>query len=106
MRATAWSNGSPSSSGAGYGLKISREDRDRFFDRSWKEIFLQLPGQSSFAVPVSESFWRSCTELRSASIGQWLILNNLAPWPRGEPPVLSLLRIGDYTFSVRAAASR
>jgi len=103
MRATAWSNGSPISSGAGYGLKISREDRDHFFDRSWKEILLQLPGQDPVAVPVSGSFWRSCTELRSASIGRWLILNDLAPWTRGEPPVLSLLRTGDHLFSLRAA---
>ena len=103
MRATAWSNGSPSSSGAGCGLKISREERDRFFDSGWKEISLQLPGQDSVAVPVSESFWKSCTELHSASIGRWLIVNGLAPWLRGKPPVLILLRTGDHTFSVRAA---
>jgi hypothetical protein len=100
MRATAWSNGSPSPTGAGYGLKISREDRDRFFDRSWKEIVLHLPGQEPTLISLSASFWKSCTELRSSSIGQWLISRRLAPWPRGEPPVLTLLRAGDKEFRI------
>ena len=100
MRATAWSNGSPRQSGAGYGLKISRQDRDRFFDQKWPTIILRLPGEDPTNVPLSQSFWRSCTELHSAAIGRWLILNGLAPWPRGKPPVLSLQCTGDRAFSV------
>ena len=90
MLATAWSNGSPRRSGAGYGLKISRQDRDRFFDQSWSTVVIHLPEQDPTSVPLSESFWRSCTELRSAAIGRWLLLNGLAPWPRGKPPVIEL----------------
>jgi hypothetical protein len=102
MRATAWSNGSPRGSGAGYGLKISRQDRDRFFDHGWSAIVLHLPGQDPANVPLSESFWRSCTELRSVAIGRWLILSGLAPWPRGNPPVLTLQQTGDRAFRVVA----
>ena len=98
MRATAWSNGSARNSGAGYGLKISRQDRDRFFDHRWSAIVLCPPGQGPAGVPLSESFWRSCTELRSAAIGRWLVLNELAPWPRGKPPVLELQKTGDRAF--------
>jgi hypothetical protein len=100
MKATAWSNGNPGSSGSGYGLKISREDRDRFFDRSWKEIVLHLPGQEPTPISLSASFWKSCTELRSSSIGRWLMERGLAPWTRGEPPVLTLLRTGDKEFRI------
>ena len=104
MRATAWSNGSPRHSGAGYGLKISRQDRDQFFDQRWSAIILHLPGQDPTSIPLSESFWRSCTELRSAAIGHWLLRSGLAPWPSGKPPVLALQRIGDRAFSVAAGS--
>jgi hypothetical protein len=40
MRATAWNNGSHSATGAGYGLRISRQDRDRFFDPQWRRLCL------------------------------------------------------------------
>ncbi len=73
MRATAWSNGSPTSSEAGYGLRISAVDRDRFFDRAWTEIVLDLPDQSSTSIPLSDSFWKRCSELRSAAVGRWLL---------------------------------
>ncbi len=42
MKVTGWSNGSPSASGAGYGLRISAADRDRYFDRSWSEVSIEL----------------------------------------------------------------
>ena len=103
IRAIAWTNGSQRSSGAGYGIKISRHDRDRFFDPSWSAIVLQLPGQDPVIIQLSESFWKSCIELRSAAIGRWLILNGLAPWPPGSPPVVPLHKTGERAFSVRAA---
>ena len=102
MRATGWSNGSARASGAGYGLKISRQDRDRFFDQRWSAIVLHLPGHEPVNVPLSESFWRSCTELHSAAIGRWLIHNNLAPWHPGKPPVIELRKTSDRTFKVIA----
>ncbi len=41
---TAWHNGSPQPSGAGYGLKITAEDRDRHVDRTWQTIIVELRG--------------------------------------------------------------
>jgi|HubBroStandDraft_1064217.scaffolds.fasta_scaffold3690907_1 hypothetical protein len=40
---TAWSNGKFHLSGAGYGFKVSIQDRDRYFNRTWKEVTLVLP---------------------------------------------------------------
>jgi hypothetical protein len=105
IRATAWSNGSAHDSGAGYGLKISRQDRDRFFERSWSAIELQVPGQGTTTVQLSASFWRSCTELRSAAIGRWLIGNGLAPWPKGSPPVVGIQPTGERAFSILKSAT-
>ncbi len=79
MRAVGWSNGSPLSSGAGYGLKVSVGDRDRFFQRTWAEVVLDLPGQGAVPVRLSESFWRDCSELRSAAVGRSMLAVGLAP---------------------------
>lgn len=100
MRVTAWSNGRPLASGAGYGLKVGRADRDRYFKPSWKEVRLLFEDGARVSVPLSQSFWRSCTELRSSVIGRWLIRENLAPWPRGHPPTVLLEPVGDGRFRV------
>jgi hypothetical protein len=43
MESTAWNNGSFHSSGAGYGFKVPIDDRDRFFERSWGSVVVELP---------------------------------------------------------------
>jgi hypothetical protein len=44
MIVTAWHNGSPRSTGAGYGLKVSRADRDKCFARTWSRVALDTGG--------------------------------------------------------------
>ena len=101
MRATAWNNGAHHASGAGYGLKVSVADRDRYFGRDWSAITLEIPGRVAVSVPVAESFWRRCSELRSAELGRWLRDEGLAPWTKGQPPVLQLEKVEDNRFRVR-----
>lgn len=88
MIVTAWNNGSPHESGAGYGLKVSIEDRNRYFDRMAKKITIELPSGSRFDVNTAKkSFWSAtCRELISKEIGEWLLQNGFAPWPKGHPP--------------------
>jgi hypothetical protein len=52
-------------------------------------------------VAISPSFWRRCTELRSAEIGRWLHGNGLAPWPPGRPPNVIMEQIADNRFAVK-----
>ena len=99
MRATGWSNGNPSPSGAGLGLRISKADRDRYFLPGWECLVLVLPGVV-ITVPLSASFWRTCTEFRSAALGRWLLQSGLAPWPKGAPPTVALLPIKDDRFAL------
>ncbi len=54
-RAVGWSNGSPGSSGAGYGLKFSAEDRDHVFERAWAGVVLDLPEHGAVSVRLSGS---------------------------------------------------
>ena len=101
---TAWNNGKHHVSGAGYGLKLHAPDRDRYFQRKWETVILELQG---FPVPVEvnidkNSFWGpKCRELISKKIGLWLIENSLAPWPKGKPPKLFILPVNGNRFSVR-----
>jgi hypothetical protein len=81
MKATGWSNGRPLSSGAGYGLRISVSDRNRFFLPDWSHVLLEVDGGGPLVVALSASFWKTCTELRSAEIGRWLLSSD---WPRGQ----------------------
>lgn len=90
MHATAWNNGKHHASGAGYGIRISVDDRDRFFSKEWEHAVLDLAGEVESTVWLTDSFWRACSELRSAEIGRWLRRHGLAPWPKGAPPALTV----------------
>ena len=100
MRATGWNNGSCSASGAGYGLRVSREDRDRYFDATWEQALFHLDGETVVIARLSPSFWRSCSELRSAELGKWFRHHGVAPWPKGRPPELEIRPMGGNRFSV------
>lgn len=101
---TAWNNGEHHRTGAGYGLKISEADRDRFLSRSWRTIFLAIPGFSqSTEVNISKgSMWDGpCRELIHSDIGQWLIREGRAPWPARQPPKVEIAVIGPRQFAAR-----
>ncbi len=88
MKVTAWNNGKHHKSGAGYGIKISLIDRDRYFKKSWESIYLKLPnGVDAEINTYKASFWNdSCRELISKEIGKWFIDYKKAPWHFGSPP--------------------
>lgn len=94
---TAWNNG-----GSGYGLRVAREDRARFFRRAWRTVTVALPnGRGVAAVNLTSTFWTTCPELRSASIGAWLRQNRMDTWPSGQPPTFTLLPTGRASFRLR-----
>jgi hypothetical protein len=102
FHATGWSNGHPLPTGAGYGLKVSQLDRDRHFRHEWTGVTLALEGRGRpIEVGLSPSFWRGCSELRSAEIGRWLMANRLAPWPKGVPPRVRVEPLGGSEFRIR-----
>lgn len=99
MEVRGWSNGSPNNdTGAGYGIRLSPSDRDRWFRQDWSNVTLHLEDGGKTQVNVSPSFWRCCTELRHKAIGRFLIDRGLAPWPKGSPPRLSLEPMGGRHF--------
>jgi hypothetical protein len=96
--ATAWNNG-----GSSYGIKISRNDRDKFLNPIWPNILLRIPGLAE-AVEVGiakASMWQgNCRELIHKQIGDWLRREGAAPWPKGRPPRVRVKRLGERTFEL------
>ena len=106
FRATAWNNGDWRDTGAGYGLKISAEDRDRHFERDWDTVTLRLVGERTSRLAEANvakaSFWGAqCRELIKLEIGRWLIENGFRRWPRNAPPRFRMRLIDRREFEVR-----
>ena len=103
MKARGWSNGSPSATGSGYGIAISKADRDAHFTSGLGSVTLLLEGGPNVIVMLSASFWRNCPEFRNADIGRWLLNQGLAPWPKGRPPRLRIDTVKPGVLRVQRA---
>jgi hypothetical protein len=107
VRAVGWRGGSADDrSPAGYGIKFTPADRDRHFDPEWTRVVLELADGPTIEVPLTESFWRSCSELRSADLGRWRLTAGCAPWPKHAPPRIAVNPIADNRFSARILEQR
>jgi hypothetical protein len=102
MVVTGWNNGTKRLTGAGYGLRITENDRNVFFQRSWSSVIVDLPNGTTVNPNLSASFWktgpRKCIELRNAQIGRWMIQNGLAPWQKNNPPIFNLIQLAGNRF--------
>lgn len=104
MIVTGWSRGSPDNrTGAGYGIRITTKDRDKYFQRRWPYIAVELEDDDTVDVNLSDSFWRSCSELRKKEIGKWMLEHGLTPWPKGKPLKLILAPVGERRFGLSRA---
>jgi len=75
---STWDNGSPNhTTGAGFGVRIKSDDRDKYFNRQWISVKLTLGDNLDVETKLTRSFWRKCPELRGKYIGQWLIKHGL-----------------------------
>lgn len=99
MIVKGWSSGAPNGrTGAGYGVRITHRDRDRYFCPEWPSVTVELDQGATIQVNLSSSFWRRCSELRKQEIGKWMLDRGLAPWPKGRPPQMRLEPIGQRRF--------
>ena len=62
MKVTTWNNGSYNQSGAGYGVRISSKDRDKYFKKTYKFINLEIE-DFTVEIKLRETFWTTCPEL-------------------------------------------
>ena len=101
--AKTWNNGHRHASGAGYGIKITMQDREQFFNRSWQSVMLHL---NDYSIPIEvnvakASFWnKTCGELIKKDIGIWLIQNDCALGTLGWPFEIKMTVIGVRRFKI------
>ncbi|WP_417815203.1 hypothetical protein [Thalassospira alkalitolerans] len=91
---SAWSNGK-----VACGLRIGKPNRELFFLREWRQIFLEVEGLL-FEVCLSPGFWDRCPEIRHDQIRNWLIRIGADSWEKGCPPHFDAVRIKDNKFRI------
>jgi hypothetical protein len=95
MQATAWSNG-----GGTYGIRVGFSNRQKFFDRGWTGIEIEIDGEvHQFAT--QGGFWRQCPEIRDTGepvIREWLRQHRTLKWRKGDPPRMELVPLGENRF--------
>lgn len=84
IKVTAWSNG-----GGTYGIRLAKTSVKKHFSPELQTVEVEVDGQRQ-VYRLRKTFWTTCPELRGGVIGQWLQQTGLAPWPKGEAPVLAL----------------
>jgi len=100
MRVTGWRNGTPKATGSGYGIRITRKDRDRYFKPEWDSVYIQTD-KDTIEIKLSSSFWKNCKELRSSELGKWMIEKGIAPWAPRKTPSMILESLGNRKFRLR-----
>jgi uncharacterized membrane protein YkvA (DUF1232 family) len=101
MNVKGWDNGSPNDiTGAGYGIQISKKERDNYSKKSWNAVTIELDDGSIVNVNLTKTFWQDCTELHSSKIGKWMLDKKVAPWKENTPPNLSLEPVKDRKFKL------
>ncbi len=96
MLVSTWKNGSGS-----FGVKISSDDREKYFRKDWLSVNLTLEGSIGVIVinVDKKSFWTpTCGELISYEIKAWLKLNDLDTWPDKQPYRLELKPLSGNSF--------
>ncbi|QOR36887.1 hypothetical protein IMX26_08800 [Clostridium sp. 'deep sea'] len=100
MIVKTWNNGRFNTSGAGYGIRIPKESREKHFNKTWEYVTLKI-ADKSIDIKLRATFWTTCSELRSKVIGQFLIKNNVGTWGKGHPHELHLEIFEDNIFVLR-----
>jgi hypothetical protein len=102
---TSWNNGKHLHSGAGYGFKISKSDREKYFNKAWQNVKLELMnGANKITIEANtdkKSFWaQKCGELISKDIGIWLYKKGMGKGPRRKPYKVNVTIIGNGVFRI------
>lgn len=73
----------------------------RKFHPSWKVVSVKLGEKTSFVpITLTDSFWKTCPELRGKQITRWIIELGLNRWEKEHPHKLNLEPLGDRKFEI------
>ena len=130
MKVSAWTNGRGNpATGSGYGIRIRKSDRDKYFDKNKPRIIIHLSNGKTISAYLSKSFWTTCPEVRHRRIGKWILKNiteseckpekhkpplfkrivrwifadyqrGVRKWEKGKPPQYNLIPISKEEFEL------
>jgi hypothetical protein len=98
MDVTTWRSGNT------FGVRVGVANRDKYFDRSWPLIEVEMDGEIH-RFGLTAGFWHKCPEFRDKGqpiIRNWLKRHKSVHWARGEPPCMSLIPLKDNHFRLVA----
>ena len=108
MEVSGWFGGRPkgshNSSDGTFGIRIGIANRERYFDRAWTEIEVEMEGRCE-VFQLTPGFWRHCPEFRDSGtprIRGWLQRNRSLTWDRGRPPRMVLVPVSGNRFRLEA----
>ncbi len=101
MKASGWSNSTPNNlTGSGYGIRVTYQDRDRYFQKEWDSVEVALNSGKIVELSLPETFWTTCPELKNVFIGRWMLEMGVAPWAKSKPPKFDLEPVEDRRFKL------
>jgi hypothetical protein len=95
MRASAWNDGKTT-----YGISVGKPNRKKYFNPDWKVIKVEIEGHFH-TFDLTPGFWKDCPEFRDRGkpvIREWLQRHRSLKWPRGQPPKVELVPLGNGEF--------
>lgn len=95
MQGSAWRSGNQP--GSSYGISVGTINRDKFFNRTWDYIDVEMDGALQ-RLSLTPGFWRHCPEFRDPRIRDWLRRHRTLDWPKGQPPRVELMPLGGRGF--------
>jgi hypothetical protein len=100
MEVSAWHDGDST-----FGIRVGKQNRDRYFKKSWTSIQVSMDGQI-YSFALTNGFWHKCPEFRDKVIKKWLQQHYLIPWEKGHPPKMHLIPLSDNAIPLSDNAFR
>lgn len=82
-----------------FGIRVSKADARNYFEKTWDSVQIEIDGKFH-RYPLRSTFWETCPEFRGGPLKDWLLRRQFAPWPKGKPPILELVPLGENRFRV------
>ena len=97
LKVSALNDGKHNSNGNGYGIRVGNKGRE-FFKKDISDIKLSIENSDFIRIKITDGFWNKCTEFRDKRIGEWMIINKIAPWKKGNNPKFNLTVLDNNKF--------
>ena len=103
MIVSAWKDQKPDSRRRPtYGIRIGKENRDRYFGEVQDMVAVELPTGRVLDVNVLKGFRNHCPELRDEGFRDWFSTIGKLDWEKRKPPKFDLTPTGLARFRLQA----